>query len=75
MRLGLRTSILSGEHIRLSGEVTGDRTDGSGCRWLTIAAVLAVDDDKRVESEILLAVPTSADDNPWYRRGGQWRPA
>lgn len=75
MRLGLRKSILAREEIELTGEVLADRTDETGCRWLTITAAMRVGDEKRVESEILVAVPTSADDSPWLRRGPRWAPA
>lgn len=75
IRLGLRRSILSGETPKFAGEVTDDRTDATGCRWLTVAATMSVDGEKRVDAHILVAVPTSGEDNPWRRRGAQWQPA
>lgn len=74
IRLGLRRPVLSGEHIELTGIVSEDRTDSTGCRWLTVTAAMNVDNDVRVNSQIIVAVPTSATDNPWLRRGERWLP-
>jgi hypothetical protein len=35
---------------------------------------LAVDGQTKTDCSVRVALPTSADDNPWSRRGDQWTP-
>ena len=49
-----------------------------GARVMTTAgmhaSVLAVDGDTKTDCSVRVALPTTPDDNPWSRRGDQWRP-
>lgn len=74
MQLTVRNSIISGETMTLGGTVTRTRTDETGCHWADIEAQLSVDGQQRAVASISVAYPAAAGDNPWSRRGDQWRP-
>jgi hypothetical protein len=58
----------------LEGEVTSVETDDSGCGWAAVEVVLRVGDRVCTEGSARIAIPTTPDDNPWARRGDDWRP-
>jgi hypothetical protein len=39
-----------------------------------VRMTLAVDGETKTECTARIALPVSADDNPWTRRGDAWRP-
>ena len=49
-------------------------TDDTGCGWVSLLVTLSVDGDPKTDCSVRIALPTSDDDNPWARRGDQWRP-
>ena len=49
-------------------------TDDTGCGWATLLVRLTVDGDLKTDCTARIALPTGDDDNPWTRRGDQWRP-
>jgi hypothetical protein len=54
--------------------VTGTTTDDVGCGWVDLDVVLSVGDRVATTCAVRVAVPTGDDDNPWRRRGDDWRP-
>ena len=46
-----------------------------GCGFATVAVTLSVDGDVKTTCAARIALPAVADDNPWARRGDQWRPS
>ena len=46
-----------------------------GCGFATVAVPLSVDGDIKTTCAARIAAAGDADDNPWARRGDQWRPA
>ena len=58
----------------LSGVVEGVEVDASGCGFVSVAVTLSVDGDTKTTCAARLALPRTAEDNPWARRGDQWRP-
>ena len=48
--------------------------DDAGCGWVELDVTIRVGDVTCTESEAKVAVPTTPDDNPWTRRGDDWRP-
>jgi hypothetical protein len=49
-------------------------TDDTGCAWADVALELAVEDRIVTECEARIAIPAVEGDNPWKRRGDQWKP-
>ncbi len=70
----MKGSVFPGDTMVLAGTVTDVATDETGCAWATVLVRLAVDDDLKTDCTARLALPATADDNPWRRRGDQWKP-
>lgn len=79
MTFRMRDSVFPGDAMTFSATVTGAEVDETGCGWVDLDVTLrAVGPDRpeRVCStcSARVAVPMTADDNPWSRRGDDWRP-
>ena len=57
-----------------SGTVESVDTDDTGCGWVTVAVTLSVDDDVKTTCTARIALPGDDADNPWARKGDNWRP-
>ena len=75
-RLGfkMKSSVFPGDRMVISGAVRAMSVDDTGCGWVEIDIELRVGDDVRTASHAKVALPTSADDNPWTRRAERWTP-
>ena len=56
------------------GKVEGTETDDSGCAWVDLSLSLRVGGKTVNDCIARVAVPASDGDNPWKRRGEQWKP-
>jgi len=74
MKFRMKGSVFPGDTMRFSGTVTDVATDDTGCGWATLHVELTVEDDVKTECTVRIALPTSDDDNPWTRRGDDWKP-
>lgn len=74
MKFRMNDSVFPGDTMRLDATVDGVETDDTGCGWVSLAVTLSVDGDAKTTCSVRVALPTSGDDNPWTRRGDQWRP-
>ncbi len=68
-------SVFPGDTMTMSGIVEETAVDETGCGFVTVAVTLAVDGDAKTTCSARLALPRAPDDNPWARRGDQWRPS
>jgi acyl dehydratase len=75
-RLGFRMSdsVFPGDTMTMTGAVTSADVDSTGCGWLGLEVLLQVEGRTCTSCTARVAVPTSADDNPWRRRGEEWKP-
>jgi acyl dehydratase len=75
-RLGfaMRSPVFPGETMVVQGTVTAVDTDDTGCGWVDLDFVLAVDGNPRSTGSARVALPITSDDNPWARRGERWKP-
>jgi acyl dehydratase len=71
----MKGSVFPGDTMVLSGVVESTSVDAVGCGFVTVAVTLAVDGDVKTTCAARVAVPRGADDNPWARKGDQWRPS
>ncbi len=71
----MKGSVFPGDAMSLRGQVESTEVDDVGCGFVTAAVTLSVDGDAKTTCAARIALPTSADDNPWARRGDQWRPS
>jgi acyl dehydratase len=74
MQFRMKGSVFPGDTMVLAGTVEAVETDDAGCGWATVAVRLTVDGDVKTGCTARIALPTTDDDNPWERRGDQWRP-
>jgi acyl dehydratase len=76
LRFRMRDSVHPGEAMTLSGTVTRTETDRTGCGWVTVDVEVRAGDADRLctTATVRVALPTSANDNPWRRSGDRWAP-
>ena len=66
--------VFPGDTMTISSTVTAVPTDDSGCGWAELDLVLRGNDRICSTGKARVALPMSADDNPWQRRGEDWKP-
>lgn len=70
----MKGSVFPGDTMELHGTVEDVGVDEVGCGWVALAVVLRVGEEEKTTCAMRVAVPVDEDDNPWRRRGDQWRP-
>jgi acyl dehydratase len=71
----MKGSVFPGDTMALTGVVQSVSVDEVGCGFVTVDVTLAVDDDVKTTCAARIALPRNAEDNPWTRRGDEWRPS
>jgi acyl dehydratase len=71
----MKGSVFPGDTMVLQGTVESTEVDEVGCGFVTVGVTLGVDGDVKTTCAARIALPRTSDDNPWARRGGQWRPS
>jgi len=74
MTFRMKGSVYPGDTMQLAGHVTALETDDTGCAWALVDVALTVSGDVKTTCSARIALPTTADDNPWTRKGDDWRP-
>ena len=74
MKFRMKGSVFPGDTMVFSGTVEQVETDGTGCGWVDVLVRLTVDGDLKTDCTARIALPVTDGDNPWTRRGDQWRP-
>ena len=74
MKFRMKDSVFPGDTMVFSGQVTTATTDDDGCFWAGLAVELTVDGRVCSTCEVRVAIPTDDNDNPWQRRGDNWKP-
>jgi acyl dehydratase len=70
MKFRMKGSVFPGDTMVFSGTIQDVSPDG----WINVLVRLTVDGDLKTDCQVRIALPTSDDDNPWNRRGDDWRP-
>ena len=70
----MRQPVCPGDRMVISGTVTGLETDADNCGWAEIDFALTVGDATCSTGSARVALPTDDGDNPWARRGDDWKP-
>lgn len=68
-------SVFPGDTMTMSGVVSSTEVDATECGFVTVEVTLSVAGDTKTTCTARIALPRVADDNPWARRGDQWRPS
>jgi hypothetical protein len=66
--------VFPGDTMKFAGVVTDSSVDDVGCGWVTVNVELTVGGVLKTRASASIAIPTDTGDNPWRRRGEQWRP-
>jgi len=70
----MKDSVFPGDRMVFHGKVEKVERDDVGCGWVGLSVWLTVGEKTTTECTARVALPVSADDNPWKRRGDEWRP-
>ena len=74
MKFRMRDSVFPDARMVFQGRVEKAGTDEKGCGWVELALRLSVGEKTMTECTARVAVPTSEKDNPWARKGDDWKP-
>lgn len=74
MQFRMKDSVFPGDRMVFHGEVKEAGTDDTGCGWVDLRLWLTVGEKTTTECSARVALPVTPDDNPWKRRGDDWRP-
>jgi acyl dehydratase len=67
-------SVFPGDTMELDGRVEDVSVDDAGCGWAELALTLRVGAEDKTTCRARVALPVDDRDNPWRRRGDQWKP-
>lgn len=74
MKFKMNSSVFPGEDMLMSGKVESISIDDTGCCWLDLNVAISVEGDVSTSCHTRVAIPTNSADNPWNRKGDQWKP-
>lgn len=70
----MKDSVFPGDRMVFAGRVAKTSTDDAGCSWADLEIELKVGDKVCTGCSARVALPSDADDNPWRRKGADWKP-
>ena len=70
----MHDSVFPGDTMKIQGVVEKVETDIVGCSWANVAITLKVKDKVMTSFNARIALPSKPGDNPWARRGDDWKP-
>ncbi|MCE2511710.1 MAG: hypothetical protein J4F50_03965 [Acidimicrobiia bacterium] len=70
----MQDPVFPGDTMTIAATVTAVPIDDSGCGWAELDLVLRAGDRTCTTGTAKVALPMSADDNPWQRSGEDWQP-
>ena len=70
----MKDSVFPGDTMIFGGHVTDVGPDETGCAWVGLELELKVGDTLVTSCTARMALPKDADDNPWKRKGDDWKP-
>jgi acyl dehydratase len=74
IKFRMKDSVFPGDTMVFHGRVEKVETDANGCGWVDVALWLTVGEKTTTECSARVALPTAPGDNPWKRRGDEWKP-
>lgn len=74
IRFRMKDSVFPGETMVFNGTVQGVDTDDVGCAWAEVELELVSGGRTTTVCTARVAIPAHEGDNPWKRRGGDWKP-
>ena len=74
MSFRMRNPVFPGDRMTVEATVTATPVDATGCGWAELDLLLSAGGQICSTGAARVALPMSAADNPWLRRGDEWRP-
>jgi len=74
IRFRMKDSVFPGETMVFRGTVKGVDRDARGCAWAELELELTSGGRITTVCTARVAIPASEGDNPWKRRGEDWKP-
>ena len=74
IRFRMKDSVFPGEEMVFRGKVGRVDTDDVGCAWVEVDLELTSGGRTTTLCTARVAVPAQQGDNPWKRKGDQWKP-
>ena len=74
IKFRMKDSVYPGETMRFAGTVTGIENLDDKVGWVDVAIELTAGDKLCVGCEARIAIPRTADANPWKLKGDDWKP-
>jgi acyl dehydratase len=74
IKFRMKSSVFPGDTMVFKGTVKGVEKDDAGCGWADLEVNLTVGDKTVTDCFVKIALPVDEGDNPWKRRGEDWRP-
>ena len=74
MHFRMKASVYPDDTMVFKGKVKSIETDDLGCGWATLEINLSVDEKTVTDCTARIALPKDGNDNPWKRKGDQWKP-
>jgi acyl dehydratase len=74
MTFRMKGSVFPNDRMVFTATVDDVSIDETGCGWASLLVTLAVDGQTKTDCAVRVALPTTADDNPWSRTADRWKP-
>jgi acyl dehydratase len=70
----MKDSVFPGDTMVFGGQVASVESDETGCEWVGLELELKVGETLVTSCSARMALPADAGDNPWKRKGDDWKP-
>jgi acyl dehydratase len=70
----MKDSVFPGDRMVFHGKVEKVEKDAAGCGWASLSVWLTVGERTTTECTARIALPRAEGDNPWTRKGPDWKP-
>ena len=74
MHFRMKDSVYPNDKMVFKGSVKELASDDTGCHWATLEINLSVEEKTVTDCTVRVALPSDDNDNPWKRKGEQWKP-
>ncbi len=74
IKFRMKNSVFPGDTMTFVGKVDKLSTDDQGCHWAHLSVNLSVGDRTVTDCTARVALPADGSDNPWARKGDDWKP-
>lgn len=74
LKFRMKSPVFPGDLMTFTGKVARRLQDEAGCHWAELDLAVSVNGEVKTSCRARVALPGDEHDNPWRRKGAQWRP-